>query len=1135
MPFTNPDFLITFLERLPICLHTDSLLFLVKTLEVCPCDRLLIIDEQQQPLGTLAVHRILSYATTYQSDASLLPSSKPLENSIGEILNKSCEQDTQTLLCPVITLPIKSSLNQVQASLQDFPNHECVLLSETNIPVGVLNRLEFWKFVATHGSDLSNAKVWSPAQQDAPSMNAGNTSSAGQLADDVVKSTIQLLRHFPAPVMIQTRTGEVVSQNLAWQQQVGGSQTSSKLQHDMTTILMQTASTCASAPHPPFSDSVDIHTAFNTASNRGEVSSVNVNARHDDFGAANLCKPGNTSNTCICVQPREDGHEQVWKFTKVPLQISSDSIPDAHPVADVATFSTVSSSESGLDLAISDQCLVSSPASFSPDIPLAQDAASSRSLVGQSKTDFWLVFAQDATEHERIARELIAKNADLTQLNRLKDEFLACITHELKTPLTAILGLSSLLKDQQLGQLNSRQVYYAQLIHQSGRHLSLIVNDILDLTRIETGQLQLMLEPVELRGICEAAYQQAQQIYSSKNISSDQEDAHDKTAPFILDIEPGLNHLIADELRLKQMLAHLLSNAVKFTQADGKIGLSITSWDGWMAFKVWDTGIGIPADKQHLIFQKFQQLEYPLTRRFEGAGLGLVLTQRLAQLHGGDVSFTSVESQGSQFTLLLPVCPPQIKALELAKFQELLASTPTLSRQNHLVVVVEDSSSHLSFLTEQLAQLGYRVAIARSGTEAIGKIRRLQPVAVLMNPDLPLLSGWDVMTLLKSDVQTQHVPVVIMASSVETGTARCNGASGFLNLPVQPEALQKTLEYLTRPKSGADAHTESLSDLTVLYLNVGKTMGRNEGKPEGEFGLEVSGFLESDEDNQIPESVSPELPIRCDLNHLLYPYHCRVLEVDDVDQADLLARVWNPDVLLIDGNIADPESLMEELSQNSHLVTLPIVTLTPNITQVANQIPGLAVFPCLELQDTHNNKVSPSQESALIQVLQVAAGIGWSPHIALVDLANLTTDSENCQSFEVVSVQNGMKHTDTRLSALMRYFQAAGLQCSISSAWPDIRHQLQHQSIHLLILYVSSEQSMKALADTVNLLKTLGITVPVFLLDGSYASHSSAHIEAQQLQRTSQSFPLHVVSASVSMKDLLDQIHGILFETMPSQ
>ncbi|MGJ3244877.1 MAG: ATP-binding protein [Elainellaceae cyanobacterium] len=1124
MPFTNPDFLITFLERSPICIHTDSLLSLVKKLDAYPCDRLLIIDEQQQPLGILAASRILSYVlATNQSEALPISSSKTLQCSIGKILSEFWDQDIQPL-CPVITISIKSSLNQVQASLQDVPNHECVLLSETNIPLGILNRLELWKFLATHGSDLNKAKNWSPAKRDDPLINLADIGSSDRLADRVMKSAIQLLRHFPLPVMIQTETGTVVSQNLAWHQQIGASQMASKLEHDMNATLMQTTSTYPSANHPLFSDSGDIHSALKTTSELNESSPVDLNACSSGFGTTDLCKPGDTPNTCICVQPMEDGHEHVWKFIRVPLQIPSDETADAHAIAEVATFSTMGSSDDhsggSSDLAISGQCLVSSPTSSSSDISLAQDAALLAS-VGQSETNFWLVLAQDATEHERIFRELIAKNADLTQLNRLKDEFLACISHELKTPLTAILGLSSLLKDQQLGLLDTRQVHYAQLIHQSGRQLSLIVNDILDLTRIETGQLQLMLEPVELRGVCEAAYRQTHPIDSSEDRSPDQGNTHDKTASFTLEIEPGLDYLIADKVRLKQMLSHLLSNAVKFTRADGEIGLSVTSWDGWIAFKVWDTGIGIPADKQHLIFQKFQQLEHPLTRQFEGTGLGLVLTQRLAQLHGGDVSFTSAEAQGSQFTLLLPLCPPQVKATELARFQGLLAST--LRRDNRLVVVVEGSSIHVNPLVEQLAQLGYRVAIARSGTEAIGKIRRLQPVAVLMNPDLPLLSGWDVMTLLKSDTQTQHVPVVIMASAVEAGTARLNRASGFLKLPVQLDALQQTLESLTHPNSDTDAHREGVSDLTVLYLNVGSVSGEQED--------------ELADDDQILESAPSELAERCDLNHLLYPRHCRVLEVDDIDQADLLARVWKPDVILIDGSIADPESLMQELSQNSYLATLPIVTLTPDITQIANHIPGLAVFPCLDFQNTHDKTVSQSQESALIQVIQVAAGIGWAPHIALVDLANLTThSSEKCQPFESVSTENStLKHIDSRLNALMRYFQAAGLQCSIPSTWADIRHQLQHQSISLLMLYISAEQSTTALTDTVGLLENLEITVPVFVLDGSKDSHSSVHVPPQSLQRVSKSLPLHVLSASVSMKDLLDQIHGVLSKTMPSQ
>lgn len=238
---------------------------------------------------------------------------------------------------------------------------------------------------------------------------------------------------------------------------------------------------------------------------------------------------------------------------------------------------------------------------------------------------------------------------------------MACISHELKTPLTAILGLSSLLKDQVLGELNERQTRYAQLIHKSGRHLMLVVNDILDLTRIETGQLELVPEPLHIHTVCQAAFDLAIQHYQSQDKSDIKLQAEilaQVKRRFHLEIEPGLETFVADELRLRQMLVNLLCNALKFAPDGSDFGLQVSRWENWVAFTIWDQGIGIPDDKQHLIFQKFQQLESPLTREFEGTGLGLVLTQHLARLHGGDVSFISKPNQGSKFTLLLPPNPP---------------------------------------------------------------------------------------------------------------------------------------------------------------------------------------------------------------------------------------------------------------------------------------------------------------------------------------------------------------------------------------------------------------------------------------------------------------------------------------------
>ncbi|KGF72598.1 hypothetical protein DO97_07390 [Neosynechococcus sphagnicola sy1] len=213
----------------------------------------------------------------------------------------------------------------------------------------------------------------------------------------------------------------------------------------------------------------------------------------------------------------------------------------------------------------------------------------------------WLVFAQDRTEQQQFVKELAAKNVDLLQMNRLKDEFLACISHELKSPLTAVLGLSTLLKEQMLGALNPRQLRYAHLIYQSGRQLMDVVNDILDLTRIETAQLELNLAPVNIVQVCDRALKQAQQHQSwtsevadsqpsatSAQGRSQQTEGHDAgdipllsiaQAPVCIllegqhltvEMDMGLEMLVADELRLRQMLANLLSNAIKFTEPGGR-------------------------------------------------------------------------------------------------------------------------------------------------------------------------------------------------------------------------------------------------------------------------------------------------------------------------------------------------------------------------------------------------------------------------------------------------------------------------------------------------------------------------------------------------------------------------------------
>ncbi|MBE9010367.1 response regulator [Pseudanabaenaceae cyanobacterium LEGE 13415] len=680
-------------------------------------------------------------------------------------------------------------------------------------------------------------------------------------------------------------------------------------------------------------------------------------------GTTNLCQIGSTPNTCVCVCPLKSGQERILQFAKIPLG---------------ELFSDQSSSDAAFRLAAFDR--------------------ETTKLDRSPEESVWLVLAQDVTEQQQLSRELAAKNADLVQLNRLKDEFLACISHELRTPLTAVLGLSSLLKDQLSGTLNDRQVRYAQLIHRSGRHLMSIVNDILDLTRIETGQIELTLYSVSVKSLCERSIEQAQQLCleEEKPETRTNLNAIAGLSNCTLEIEPGLEALVADELRLRQMLVHLLSNAFKFTDSSGQIGLRVSRWEGWIAFTVWDTGIGIPSEKQHLIFQKFQQLESPLTRRFEGAGLGLVLTQRLARLHGGDISFVSKENQGSEFTLLLPPTHPQ-------PTNSIANSRVKPSLENRLVLVVEAVVKSIELLSDQLAELGYRVVIARSGTEAVEKARRLQPCAVFLNPLLPTLSGWDVLTLLKAEPETRDIPVIMTGTRGDREQAQRNQADGFLALPIVQKSLQQVLNQLTPDEMSMMSIAES-SEQTLVILRLSPTR-------YGEL-------------HRLGNAVEP------DLNALLHSHNYRVVEADDLDQAELLAQVWKPNIVLLDGVMADPIGYLKLLGDCSFLASLPLVTLDPVTTQAANQIPGLSVFPCLA-------PVSETSE-ALLQVIQVAAGFAWRPFVLAIDSFTLRCPDA--------------KRSDW-LQAMMQYLQTAGFRGMIARSWQDVLQKLDTQSIDLFLLH----------------------------------------------------------------------------------
>lgn len=632
-----------------------------------------------------------------------------------------------------------------------------------------------------------------------------------------------------------------------------------------------------------------------------------------------------------------------------------------------------------------------------------------------------VVIATDITEQRQLCKELAAKNADLVQLNRLKDEFLACITHELKSPLTAIVGLSNLLSEKSIGDLNQRQQRYVKQIYQSGRQLMNLVNDLLDLARLETGQLQLHPEVVNLQQVCDRAYNEAEQQTANS------------PTEFKQTIEDGLETIIADELRLRQMLVHLLSNGRKFTAEKGEMGLDISQWEGWIAFTVWDTGIGIPESSQHLIFQKFQQLEDPMTRQFSGTGLGLVLTQRLAHAHGGDVSFVSEAGKGSQFTLLLPPAPPP---------KPFYPQSHAKAMAGKLVLVVEAVPRYLSHITQQLRELGYRVAIARSGTEALLKARTFQPSTIFINPVLPLLSGWDVLTLLKSHPSSGNLPIIVTGTRGEKQQAMNNGADAFLTLPLERESLEDALAACAAPRS---LYRQSLTVLRLHYSGVNAL-------PKGDLVTEIL--------SQPPKTGSHQM-------------NYRILEADDPQQAELLQRIWHPDVLLLTGDNI-PRSFMQELSEQEALCSLPIVCIDPETARLAYKVGKLSVYPCLNLD-------RGEYKNPLWSVLKFAAGINppprhTAPYIVVVDGKKLTTTS-------------GSGIGSEWLNAFIQYLATAGYRSSLAHSWTEVDQQVAQQGADLLLLDLEATQAdaemmegLRQLAQ-INHLPIIAIAPPKLLLN----------------------------------------------------
>ncbi|MES2455049.1 MAG: response regulator [Bacteroidota bacterium] len=398
------------------------------------------------------------------------------------------------------------------------------------------------------------------------------------------------------------------------------------------------------------------------------------------------------------------------------------------------------------------------------------------------------------------------KAEQLEQSTKYKSEFLANMSHELRTPLNSILLLSKLMAENK--GLNTEYIEYAEVIQSSGQGLLGLIDEILDLSKIEAGKMKLEFTDVHLTEV-------ATDMHSLFNPL-----AKNKGLQLILEVEEGITAIHTDKMRLEQILKNLLSNALKFT-SQGKVSLTVKRQEGGngLFFKVTDTGIGIPADKQGLIFEAFQQADGSTRRKFGGTGLGLSISRELAKLLGGEIDLTSKEHVGSEFTLLLPLDGSKAVAQEADRQQNepvYVEPKPVIAERftvDHIpndieddrdliapgdkcILIIEDDTAFAKILLDFTRRRGYKGIVAVRGDAGLEMANQFKPQAILLDIQLPIKDGWQVMEELKSNPETKPIPVHIMSSLEVKKESLLKGAVDFINKPIALEHMQQIFQKL---------------------------------------------------------------------------------------------------------------------------------------------------------------------------------------------------------------------------------------------------------------------------------------------------------------------------------------------------
>jgi HAMP domain-containing protein/CheY-like chemotaxis protein/signal transduction histidine kinase len=453
-------------------------------------------------------------------------------------------------------------------------------------------------------------------------------------------------------------------------------------------------------------------------------------------------------------------------------------------------------------------------------------------------------------EIEQARRALEEKATELSVTSKYKSDFLANMSHELRTPLNSILILGQQLTENPDGNLTSKQVEFARTIHGAGTDLLNLISDILDLSKIESGTVTVEAEEIFVSNLLDTVGRPFRHEADNRRLS------------FKIDADPGLGRsIVTDSKRLQQILKNLLSNAFKFT-ADGGVRLAVSAAvGGWsadhpvlsqspavVAFEVSDTGIGIPLEKQKIIFEAFQQADAGTSRKYGGTGLGLAISRELANLLGGEIHLRSTPGTGSAFVIYLPLKymgptvalrPPapsfgqgQVPALQAvaqeSAVEQIQDDRLELLPGDAILLIVEDDPHYAQVLVDLARDKGFKVLVATRGAQALDLAKQFQPTAVSLDVFLPDMLGWTVLSQLKQNALTRHIPVQVITLDEDRQHALARGAFSFVSKPTTAQGVDAALSRIQEYAKPRRKRLLLVEDNAAERLSISELLGHSD-------------------------------------------------------------------------------------------------------------------------------------------------------------------------------------------------------------------------------------------------------------------------------------------------------------------